>query len=214
MTEALLDRRFLKEKQSRNELKKKEFESFLKESHFLNYSSDRLHSITGITKSDLIDLFDKVKSEKWRFKFNFFDALVLYLARLRLGLSLQKIAALFNLTNYKHDHYRLIDGIRRILSKSFLPNHLGVDHISRGLINIHHTTEISKTLFELNEESIATVWDGTYVYIQKSSNYSFQRKTYYMHKYRSLVKFMVIVTTTGIFFIILRLFLLYEVIII
>ena len=52
-------------------------------------------------------------------------------------------------------------------------------------------------MFELIEDEIVTVWDGTYIYIQKSSNYSFTKKTYSIHKNRPLVKMMVIVSTKG-----------------
>jgi len=38
--------------------------------------------------------------------------------------------------------------------------------------------------------------DGTYVYIEKSSNYAFQRRTYSLHKGRPLVKPMMMVSTT------------------
>ena len=37
------------------------------------------------------------------------------------------------------------------------------------------------------------------IYIQKSNNFSFQRRTYSVHKGRPLVKPMVVVTTTGYF---------------
>ena len=42
-----------------------------------------------------------------------------------------------------------------------------------------------------------SIWDATYVYIEKSSNYQFQRSTYSLHKYRNLVKFMMLVATDG-----------------
>ena len=40
-------------------------------------------------------------------------------------------------------------------------------------------------------------WDATYVYIEKSSNYQFQISTYSLHKYRNLVKFIMLVATDG-----------------
>lgn len=39
--------------------------------------------------------------------------------------------------------------------------------------------------------------DGTYIYIQKSSKYTFQRKSYSIYKGRPLVKPMMIVTSDG-----------------
>ncbi|KAK3085070.1 hypothetical protein FSP39_023793 [Pinctada imbricata] len=43
------------------------------------------------------------------------------------------------------------------------------------------------------------VLDGTYIYIQKSLHFQFQRRSYSLHKGRPLVKPMVIVTTSGYF---------------
>ncbi|XP_069107262.1 uncharacterized protein [Argopecten irradians] len=41
------------------------------------------------------------------------------------------------------------------------------------------------------------VIDGTYIYIQKSGQYLFQRRSYSMHKHKPLVKPMMFVTTSG-----------------
>ena len=59
---------------------------------------------------------------------------------------------------------------------------------------------MSKLLFEINESAIVTVWDGTYVYIEKSSNYSFSKQSYSMHKGCPLLKMMMIVSTSGFYF--------------
>lgn len=85
-----------------------------------------------------------------------------------------------------------------------------------GEIQIKYTSELSKKLFQVAEENIITVWDATYVYIEKSSNYSFQKKSFSSHKGlffdfkipqiinynifykgRNLVKIMLLVTTKG-----------------
>ena len=50
----------------------------------------------------------------------------------------------------------------------------------------------------MDESSIATIWDATYIYIQKSSDYSFQRLSYSIHKDRNLLKIMMLVSTTGL----------------
>ena len=47
------------------------------------------------------------------------------------------------------------------------------------------------------KNQIITVWDGTYVYIQKSANYQFQKQSYSTHKHRSLVKPILAVTISG-----------------
>ena len=79
---------------------------------------------------------------------------------------------------------------------SFVARHPCIDHISPDSIITNHTTSISKTLFANGEDVCIIVADETYVFIQKSSNYSFQRRTYSIHKGRHLVKSMMLVTTT------------------
>jgi hypothetical protein len=86
--------------------------------------------------------------------------------------------------------------------KYFVELNIGVGLITRETIQ-KNTSDLSKALFKPEDASIITVWDGTYVYIQKSANYSFQKQTYSMHKHRSLLKMMMIVTTNGKFLIFL-----------
>ena len=56
---------------------------------------------------------------------------------------------------------------------------------------------MSKILLNAEEDAVITIWDATYIYIEKSSSYDFQRKTYSGHKFRSLVKFMICCSTDG-----------------
>ena len=42
-----------------------------------------------------------------------------------------------------------------------------------------------------------SIWDATYVYLQKSTSYTLQKKSYSSHKYRNLAKFMMLVATDG-----------------
>lgn len=52
----------------------------------------------------------------------------------------------------------------------------------KGEIKIKHTTELSQKLLSCEEENLITVWDATYVYIEKSSNYNFQKKSFSVYK--------------------------------
>ena len=57
-----------------------------------------------------------------------------------------------------------------------------------------HNTVYSKAFFG---DLPTTIWDGTYLYTYKSSNYSSGRKGFSSHKHRPLVKFMSIVLPDG-----------------
>ena len=69
--------------------------------------------------------------------------------------------------------------------------------MSRDEIINSHTTCMSKILLNAEEDAVITIWDANYFYIEKSSSYDFQRRTYSGHKFRCLVKFMICCSTDG-----------------
>lgn len=56
---------------------------------------------------------------------------------------------------------------------------------------------LAKELFSPDKEAALIVVDGRYVYIQKSSHFTFQRHTYSVQKGRPLLKPFFLVSTTG-----------------
>lgn len=92
---------------------------------------------------------------------------------------------------------RSITSVRKALMNDFVPLHLGFERISHDEFCRRHTTETASKLFGTNINDAITVLDGTYIYIQKSADYSFQRRSYSIHKNRPLLKPMMIVGTDG-----------------
>jgi len=137
-------------------------------------------------------LSPKVRSTKCR---SVRVCLALLLIKLRTGLSNAILSTLFGIQ--KRRVGRAITTARIALMSSFVPQYLGIDHVSPESIIKDHTTSMAKTLFAGGKDVCILVVDGTYMFIQKSSNYSFQRRTYCMHKGRNLIKPMMLVTTTG-----------------
>jgi len=121
--------------------------------------------------------------------------LALLLTKLRTGLSLSVLSTLFALE--KRRVGRAIAAARTALLSMFVPNFLGTNHISREDFITKHTRTMAKTLFAGGEDVCILVADGTYMYIEKSSNYKFQRRTFSLHKGRPLVKPMILVSSTG-----------------
>ena len=66
---------------------------------------------------------------------------------------------------------------------SFVSNFLGLPYIGRdGVIN-NYTPTLAKVLFGESRSDVAiAVADGAYIYIDKSGNYSFQRRSYPVYK--------------------------------
>ncbi|CAF3184663.1 unnamed protein product [Rotaria sp. Silwood2] len=118
------------------------------------------------------------------------------LMKLKLGLSNSVLASMLGIDN-KRKVSDIIHSARLALSQYFVPHYLGLAHISRQEIIQKHTSSIATRLLTENRNPCILVLDGTYFYIQKSRNNMVQRKTFNLYKNRSLVKPMVVVSTTG-----------------
>ena len=94
---------------------------------------------------------------------------------------------------------RAIVSIRTAMMSDFVPNNLGFKHITREGVTQNHTRQLAKDFLtnDITSDPAILVLDGTYVYIQKSSNFSFSRRSYNSHKHRPLVKPMIVVTSCG-----------------
>lgn len=91
---------------------------------------------------------------------------------------------------------RVIAAARKALG-DFVDVHLGFGHITRQEIIDSHTSDFATAFFShCLSESAILVLDGTYVYIQKSQNYTL-RRCFSMQKKRPLVKAMVVTATDG-----------------
>ena len=123
-------------------------------------------------------------------------AVALLLVKLRTGMSNKLLSTLFNIE--KSSVRRAVATARKSLSLNFTPKYVGFGHITRdGIIN-NHTRPLAQELFgDMVHSKAILVIDGTYIYIQKSHNFKFQRRSYSLHKSQPLVKPMMIVSTTG-----------------
>lgn len=107
----------------------------------------------------------------------------------------KKLIFINNLLNYQQVD-SILPTIRSELKKDFVPNF--VNHIRSRDDLISHCTPLSKILFYPdNLQKIVLIWDGTYIFIEKSSQHYFQKLTYNSHKKRNYIKPMIIVTTDG-----------------
>lgn len=113
---------------------------------------------------------------------------------MRTAKPLEDIGIQFNLS--KSTVCDRISKIRKILMVDFVPQNL-TNELSREDL-LSHTTTMSRSLFAPPEEAKALViCDGTYIYVDKSKNYEFQRNTYTDQKKRNFLKFMMIISCDG-----------------
>ncbi|RVE41427.1 hypothetical protein evm_013921 [Chilo suppressalis] len=117
-------------------------------------------------------------------------ALSILLVKLRTGDSNQRLGTLFQLPRSTLE--RKMNIVRKCLKAHFVPRHLGMNHI-----NVQDVASRNRIIPEglFGDSSMApdvkpaiVICDGTYVYVQSSSNYKYQKQTYSLHKYANLVK--------------------------
>ena len=109
-------------------------------------------------------------------------ALAIFLLKMRLGLSNRVLSSLFHLKT-KRVVSRIVHETAEALLKDFVPYHLGFQHIDRKTVLQNHQTSIASQLMCDQDDQVIVVMDGTYLYVQKSSNNKFQRRSFSMHKH-------------------------------
>lgn len=139
-------------------------------------------NLTGLTRSQfdyLMTNIDDIKHSKSR---SIRSSIAILLVKLKCALDNKMIATLFNMKNWQVR--RAVSSARKALMADFVPRNLGFRHISRDKVITNHTQPLAQGLFSngLAESPQALlVLDGTYIYIQKSSNLSFSRRSYSLH---------------------------------
>ncbi|XP_060555609.1 uncharacterized protein LOC132716364, partial [Ruditapes philippinarum] len=155
-------------------------------------------SLTGLTKPQFDDfcshLLQHIKTTPKRSPRT---TVGLFLVKLYSGMSNKLLSTIFGLS--KSSVRRAIETVRLISMRTVVPIYLGIETVPRSTLIQNHTRQLAKTLFNADDNQLILVLDGTYIYINKSNNFKFQRRSFSMHKGRPLVKPMVVVTTTGHF---------------
>ena len=91
-----------------------------------------------------------------------------------------------------------IGKVTTALETTFLPENLGFSHISRAEALEKHSLDMYYKLFEEHDVSrIFLVLDGTYVYIERPTDFGLQRATYSVQKSCNLFKPFMIVLPNG-----------------
>lgn len=122
------------------------------------------------------------------------ELVAIYRFWLRNGIS-QTCIALYKKDNSQQTISNYLDVVRLSVEKYFVPFFLGA---SRGRdFFLNHRTEASKILYDLNENDLCFVADGTYAKHKKSKNHEFQYNSYSSHKKCNLMKIFLICCPDG-----------------
>lgn len=156
------------------------------------------HYWTGRTTQEFMELYNSIPIQSVVSK-NSKTALAKLLVKYRTGDSDARISSLFRIPKSTLQYKMKL--VRNCLTNHFVSQNLGVSHISRQEVAERNTT-IPEKLFG-NPQSNSTdrcaiiECDSTYLYVQKSSNYKYQKKTYSLHKYHNLTKPFLVVSCDG-----------------
>lgn len=166
----------------------------------LNKKSDfEFKTETGLTRGQFENLFQQLPSMSQVFAYDknnetAVNSLYLYLMKLRTARTHDDIGLAFGITRFTVTER--MKKVRKVLEQDFVFKHVNYERTREELAA--KTSLLSQTLFCGGDTTCPVlVVDGTYVYVQKSSNYEFQKKSYSDQKKRNFVRVMVCTTTDG-----------------
>ncbi|XP_062613816.1 uncharacterized protein LOC134275563 [Saccostrea cucullata] len=153
-------------------------------------------NLTGINKQDFEALCSQIHGLRQK-KYSKKTVIGILLTKLRTGLSSTVLKTIFNIKKSKCV-CQIVKRARTVLMDQFVPKYMGLNHITRDEIISKHTTIFARELLASGDDDTAILLvDGTYIYIEKSAKYSFQRRSFSMYKGRPLVKPMMFVASDG-----------------
>lgn len=118
-----------------------------------------------------------------------------FLMRLRTGDTYDKIASSLGVSRLSLK--RMLTSARTALLEDVVAQYFGLQNIDRNILLENNTTLAQKIFCDGDNQKAITIWDGTYIYCNKSFNQYLQRLTYSGQKMRNLLKPMVCVTPNG-----------------
>jgi hypothetical protein len=155
--------------------------------------------LTGLEKSYFDELYEDYLRGNLRNSCNrsVRDALGMFLMLLRGNISQKWLGYLFGTTQPVVS--TTVRSVASVLTATFVPYNLGIDpinHITREDAQ-KHNIPFFNGMFKKPATSMGLICDGTYIYIEKPSDFELQRLTYSGHKYRNLLKVMIVCAPNG-----------------
>lgn len=154
---------------------------------------------TALTPDQFKDLFQRLPSLPHQFKYDrngttANDALYMYLMKIRTGRTNDDIGSIFNI-----NRNTVTDRLNKV--RIAMENDFVYENVNTVLNRSHlaqRSTIMSQVLFCNGDiDRPVLVLDGTYVYVQHSSNHEFQKLSYNGQKKRNFIRVMMCTTTDG-----------------
>lgn len=157
---------------------------------------DAVKRNTGLTLDQFEDLIQKLTTlhNTFKIKARAPTALYMYLMKMRTNLPSEDIGRMFQVSRTTAD--RLITKARNAMKSDFATQYVNYQRSRDEIIQLN--TEMGRGLFcDGLPHRAVIVCDGTYIFIEKSRNYAFQKSTYNDQKKSNFVKIMMCVTCDG-----------------
>jgi len=161
----------------------------------MDMSEEQVHTLTGHSWENIRDLRQLLTSMRDSSKRSVTQAVIVFLFKLRTGLSNAIIASILGIGTEDYIaglFAEVMSGFERDIAPSFS----GFPAVSRQVL-LQNTSAIATALLDLHEDQLVLIFDGTYIRHQKSRNNWYQRKSYSGQKKSHLVKPFTICTTNG-----------------
>ena len=171
--------------------------SFLSEDD-CNFNDDDYISWTGWTldqlKSMVLLIALRMRSSKYRLPF---EAVCVFWMKLKTNLSFRQIGTFYKIDIQEASIRRrgedTFHAVLDTLNEMLVPKYLRLTHLSRLEVLNHHIA-YSRAFFG---DHLSLIWDGTYIYCNKSNDHVLQRSSHSGQKSRYLVKMMSLVLPDG-----------------
>ena len=170
---------------------------FTKDDSFTDEEFALISPVTKDQMNEILGFCDPVPINE-SFRYVTKRDLLAFFCKLRQGLSDDFIKLIFNYSS-RQAVSLAISLVRRSLMLRFVPENIGLNAITREQCVEQHVTDFANTLYneDVNNRKIIVNIDGTYCYVEKSSNFQALRQSYSMHKGRHLVKPVLVVAPDG-----------------
>ena len=123
-------------------------------------------------------------------------ALAIFPMKMRLAFSNGVLACVLHLKG-KRQVSGVVDVVCLVFSKTAIPRCLGFQKTDRRIVLREHQKAIATKLMTDSTSQLVIVMDGTYRFMQKSSDNRFQRRSFNMHKQLNRIQLMISTVTVS-----------------
>ena len=162
------------------------------------YNDDDYTAWTGWTLDQLKSMTSLVAPRMCYSKYRSpLEAVCLFWTKLKTNLSFRQIGALFKIDTQENSIGRRVEdtfhGVWPCLNETLTSEYLEMTHLRRTQALDHHTA-YPRAFFG---DHLSVIWDGTYIYCNRSNDHRLQRLTYSGQKSRHIIKMMSLVLSDG-----------------